>query len=801
MKKVFGSLSISNKLGVVFILLLCMMGIGGLVGLYNAKQLANITKSLYTDSFKRGETLVSIENEFLSARHEVFLHTVISDTASKYYLVSSLEEHHKKINRLLGEFNEMGPAQGQSALYGELAKNLDRYWNINTKILALSDKGDREAALSIIRTAGNESFTATLNTIKKLAAREKEYAFTTYQKSKFFASIIIIITIAFTLAAIVVAAGLWLILTRALVKPLLSLEESARKIGQGRLTHRAPVVTEDEIGNLATEFNKMAANLENYYATMEKKVEERTEELRAANEELFRKKQELEFANMELLEANTMKSQFLANVSHELRTPLNSIIGFSELLLERAFGDLNERQLQYVEFVHSSGGHLLQLINNILDLSKIEAGRMGLIMEEFPILEVVGEILGIIKPLAHQKNIQIDSKTVPASPMIRADKVKFKQILINLLSNAVKFNKDGGAIKVDWEIAQEPSGMKMERYFIFKVTDTGIGIRKDDMSKLFKEFEQIDSSFTREYGGTGLGLALTKRLVELHKGSVWVESEPGKGSTFFVKLPKGTEDLDMPVLTNTVYMPSPDETRPTVLIASESPDINRLLEIYLSGSYDVTTAQDGLELLRKAREQMPFAIIMGIALPKKDGWEALKELKASSETSKIPVIIISSIDNQDLGYTLGASDWLEKPVSKEKLMSVLGRLREKTPKKSRLRVMLAVEDYEGLKDAAGFLEAEGFTVFKAKTGDEALKVAKESNPDVIVLRMKIDGTTGPDFFRALDQASNAKKIIITHDDLPPEEKRQLGAGYRIIHQKDGLINETLLSEIKLSEAF
>jgi len=671
MKRLFNSLSISNKLAVVFLLLLFMMGVGGLVGLYNAGQLANLTRRLYSDSYKRGETLTAVENEFLSARQELFLHTITSDVASKAYLEGSIGEHKSKIDRLLNEYKALGIKSGHARLFEELHTHIELYWSIHSRIGGRT----RDEALSIIRTEGNKTFTEAINALKHLIKEERDTAFTAYQKSDFFASVIIAVTLAFTLLAIITAGGLWFALTRSIVRPILSIEESAKKIGQGDLKERVPVMTDDEIGNLAIEFNKMAVSIENYYATLEKKVEERTEALKVTNEELSTKKQELETANLELLEANRMKSQFLANVSHELRTPLNSIIGFSELLQEKAFGDLNERQHQYVEYVHSSGAHLLQLINNILDLSRIEAGRMELSSEDFSIMEVLGELLGNVRPMAHERNISLECKTVPASPKIHADRAKFKQIMTNLLSNAVKFNNDGGRVTVDWDISEEPLGMKMERFVVFRIMDTGIGIKEDDKGKLFKEFEQIDSSITREYGGTGLGLVLTKRLVELHKGSIRVESEPGKGSTFFVKLPQGTEEIDLPVMTGRVYAPQGRVKKPLVLIASESQDINHLLEIYLAGdAYEVFTASDGLDLLRKAQEQKPFAIIMGIALPKKDGWEALKELKDSPETSSIPVVVISSLDKKEMGYALGAIEYMEKPINRERLLSVLDKL-------------------------------------------------------------------------------------------------------------------------------
>ncbi|MBI5587698.1 MAG: MCP four helix bundle domain-containing protein [Deltaproteobacteria bacterium] len=804
MKKIFTTLSISNKLAAVFTLLLFMMGVGGLVGLYNAGQLANVTERLYTDSFKRGKTLSSVENEFLSARQEMFLHAIINDNASKSYLEVSIGEHKKKIDRLLADYRKMGIARGQNKVYSDLREDLAKYWEIHGHVEEISREGRRDEALSLIRMEGNKSFTDAINGLKTLIKAETDTAYTAYQESDFFAGVIIAVTIAFTILAIITAGGLWLALTRSIVRPIIAIEDSAKRIAEGDLKQRVPVVTDDEIGSLAVEFNKMAESLENYYATLEKKVDERTDELKIANEELVGKKQELELANMELQEANKMKSQFLANVSHELRTPLNSIIGFSELLQEKAFGELNERQLQYVEYVHSSGGHLLQLINNILDLSRIEAGRMQLEPEDFAITETLGEVLGIVRPLAHRKNITIDSKTVPASPKLHADKAKFKQVMLNLLSNAVKFNVEGGGVTVDWDIVEEPSGMNMERFIVFRIKDTGIGIREEDRGKLFKEFEQIDSSITREYGGTGLGLVLTKRLVALHNGEIWFESEPGKGSVFSVKLPQGTEEIDVPVYSSRIFAPSGAEKLPLVLIGSESQDINHLLEIYLDGgSYEVFTAADGVDLLRKAQEQKPFAIIMGVTLPKKDGWEALKELKANTETAGIPVILISSIDNKELGYALGAVEYMEKPINRERLLSVLARLLRREREKKQIRVLLADGDRGFADESASFLEKEGFSVLRAAPGEEAVASVHKNVPDIAIFR--IDGNKDElGYITRLREFAASKKthvIVFTGHELTAREKKLLGHDIKAVLQKEdhGVYNEALLKEIRLAE--
>ncbi len=815
MKALFDSLSISKKLAAVFLLLLFMMGTGGFIGLYNANKLAKATESLYTNSFKRLETLNAVENELLSARQAKFLHTIISDDASRSFLKSSIEEHRSKIERLLDDYRAMGIAEGKEVLYEELNYNMGSYWDTNARVETMSLAGKRDEALSIIRMEGNKAFTDTLNSIRKLIREEKYMAYASYRESDFFATLIISVTLALTVIAIVLIGVLWLALTRSIVRPILAIEESAKKIGQGDLKERVPVMTEDEIGNLAVEFNRMAGSLENYYATLEKKVFERTDELTHTNEEMLKKKQELETANMELAEASKMKSQFLANVSHELRTPLNSIIGFSELLQEKSFGDLNERQHQYVDYVHSSGQHLLQLINNILDLSKIEAGRMDLAHEDFPIMEVLGEVLGIVRPMAHKKDVKINSKTVPASPKLRADKAKFKQIMLNLLSNAIKFNSDGGAVTVGWEIAEEPHGMRMVRYLTFMISDTGIGIKDEDGEKLFKEFSQLDSSATREYGGTGLGLALTKRLVELHNGTIWFESAQGKGTTFYVKLPQGTDEIDMPVPARAAAVEAHSDRHPLVLVAGESPDINHLLEIYLSGGlYDVITAQDGAELLQKAMTLKPFAVITGVTIPKMDGWEVLKALKADVATSGIPVIIISSIDNKDLGYALGATEYMEKPVNRDALLNVLDRIRASAYPRYAAggrKLVMVCDDVSYLKDAGELLEKNGYSVFKTKADMDAFAVIRYAAPGAILISMNILGRCGADFVTRIYEVSSELDCpaVFFTPEMPDAAELELlrGDGRNranvkavLLDDKTGQMSEKMLSEVRLIES-
>lgn len=672
--KSFRSLNISNKLAVIFLVLLVMMGIGGSVGLYNGRQIAKVTDHLFMDSFQRTEILSSIEKDLLHQRQELFLHTIISEFSSKSYLEGSLGEIKNKIDRKLGEYESFG-LSGLEVYYNDLTSSLPEYWDVQTRVVALSMEGKRDLAITLIQGDGNVKFASTMNALKHLINEESNTAFSAYRTIKSFAAMIIIVTLIFTVLAIFVAGGMWFATTRSIVVPIRAIEESAKKIANGDFTQRIPVMTQDELGSLAGEFNLMAENIEEHNATLEDRVHQRTAQLEKTNFEMEKQKREIEKTNVELVHANEMKSQFLANVSHEFRTPLNSIIGFSELLKEKSFGDLNAKQREYVDYIRSSGDNLLSLINNILDISRIEVGNMELDLEEFSFTEILAETLSIIRPLAHKRNIVIQTKTSPASPIIRADRAKFKQILLNLISNAVKFNVDKGTVNVDWEIKEEPSGMVMEHVLILSVTDSGIGLKEEDLERIFKEFEQVDSSISREYDGSGLGLALTEKLVKLHKGEIWVESTLGKGSTFTVKLPQGTERIDMPVFSRSTSSGEDASVSSVLLVACESEDLNQLLSIYLAEEpYKIITIDNGFDLVDKAVSQSPFAIIMGAALSRKDGWQVMSELKKNDKTAEIPIVFLSSSDDKEMAFSSGAVAFLEKPVTRLRVITILSKL-------------------------------------------------------------------------------------------------------------------------------
>jgi diguanylate cyclase (GGDEF)-like protein len=811
--KYLRSMNISKKLGVVFLILVSMIFVGGGVGLYNATEISRVTKFIYLDSYANTTIFYNIEREFMAQRQELLMHIMVTDEGSKAFLSSTIDEHTEKIVQALDELESYDHKVDIVEEIKLFRGILPGYWDLQSRIVRLCMSGEQEAAVRLVEGVGAREFNTVLNALKKLLDAEEASSDVTFRESVKLARTITLMTFIFTVLAIIIAVAFWLILTRAIVKPILLIAESAKSMAGGDLRRRAPVLSGDEIGDLAAEFNKMAESIEEYYITLEGRVEERTDELRVANEELNFNKVKLEEKNEELSRASRMKSQFLANVSHELRTPLNSIIGFSELLQEKSFGELNEKQSQYVAFIHTSGGHLLQLINSILDLSKIEAGRMELQLEEVSLSGMLADTLGTIRPLALKRSIIVESRSTHASPIILVDKGKFKQILINLLSNAVKFNVDGGRVDVDWDIIEEFEGMDMKRFLRLSVKDTGEGISESDIQRLFREFEQLDTSVTREQGGTGLGLALTKRLVELHGGTIKVESVLGEGTKFTVLIPIPQDSVRTEVAVmaessvpakTTKSFAAEAVKNPLILIAGESANITQLLEIYLGGeNYDVVSAVNGEDLLRKAGELKPFAIVTGIALDKKDGWEVLRELKDSEETSQIPVVIVSSSNNKDLGFALGAVDYLEKPVDRERLLSTLKRMSFSRKSRGDTLNILVVDDEPHVLSLLGdILEKEGFGVFKALGGKEGIRIAVHDCPDLIILDLMMPEVSGFNVVEKLKESPVTRNIpvmIFTAKDITDEDKDKLGNDIKKIIQKAGFNKDDLLSEIRLLE--
>jgi len=380
-------------------------------------------------------------------------------------------------------------------------------------------------------------------------------------------------------------------------------------------------------------------------------------------------------------EANRAKSQFLANMSHELRTPLNAIIGFSEILHDRTFGELTPKQERYVGNILSSGRHLLQLINDILDLSKIEAGRVQLEYAAFSPLTAVRTVDNLVKALLQKKNITLEVEAGTNLPPLIADQSKFKQVLYNLISNAIKFTPEGGKVMVNLGTAGNGSLLQVD------VKDTGIGIKPEDQARIFREFEQVDNSYSRQQQGTGLGLALVRKFIEMHGGRIWVESEgEGKGTTFSFTVPfspneeptggsdKSSKTTRMATAEN---VPTASAPKAMALVVDDDAAAAELLTHHLQeGGYDVARAATGEDALVLARELKPSVITLDVELPGKSGWEVLEALKADETTRVIPVVVVSVTKERNRALELGAAEFVVKPVERQAFLQTLSDVRE-----------------------------------------------------------------------------------------------------------------------------
>jgi diguanylate cyclase (GGDEF)-like protein len=536
--------------------------------------------------------------------------------------------------------------------------------------------------------------------------------------------------------------------------------------------------------------------IEELKGNLEKKVTVRTEELEKIN-------RELEYANQ-------LKGKFIANMSHELRTPLNSIIGFSDVLLDRTFGDLSENQERYIKNIYTSGKHLLELINNLLDIAKIESGKYEMVYETFLIDDVIDEVVNTMKPLSENKFIEILTSIGDNINTITADRVKLKQILYNLLSNAIKFTPEGGMVKVALAREDHP-----EKYYLvpvpgleflrFSVQDTGIGISREDKERIFDEFEQVGSSYAQKYGGVGLGLALTRKLVELHGGMITVESTPGEGSTFTFILPVPSPVTETavlkPVEAVSLSFPWMKDEAPLILVVEDDLASVELLTLHLTqAGYKVAHAFNGQEAIEKAKALHPFAITLDVLLPKKDGWEILQELKIDKQTSDIPVIIHSIVDNRDLAFALGAADYLMKPLDKDALIGKLEELSISRGKKVLpVSVLIIESEDEVTQNFKELFESQGFLIYTAPTGKRGIELASALRPGVILLNFALPDMLGFDVIREIKENPSTKDIpifILTERDLSVDERITLVGKIERIVQKYSFDTKELIGHIK-----
>jgi diguanylate cyclase (GGDEF)-like protein/PAS domain S-box-containing protein len=534
-----------------------------------------------------------------------------------------------------------------------------------------------------------------------------------------------------------------------------------------------------------------------------KELEELTQSL---EEKVLERTRELEKINGELRRAHEVKGRFIANMSHELRTPLHSIVGFSEVLLDRTFGDINEKQQRHVTNILTSGKHLLHLVNNILDLAKIEAGRTDISHETCSLKAVTDEVFMIVKPLADRKRIELKTDISPEVSDFTADKVKFKQVLYNLLSNAIKFTLESGQVGIRTEklINRDllPWAIKGQEFLKLSVWDTGVGIRAEDKERVFDEFEQLDPSKSTE--GTGLGLSLTKKLVELHGGYIDVESDYGKGSTFNVYMPMSISEKyegERPVLPEDIAAVTDEvENAPLVLVVEDDIPTSELLSIHLAkAGYRTVHAYDGIEAIEKAKEVQPFAITLDIMLPKKNGWEVLQHLKSDSETGDIPVIIHSIIDNKELGFALGAVDYIVKPLDKTNVLSRLEHISLATKKRRYPVTVLTVTDDAGIqKHFQHILGGEGFLVHSAANSQQGINLALATNPNLAIIDLNIPGG-GFNLIKRFKENPATKMMpvfALTSSALSEDENLSITGQIERVLRKDALSSKELITHLR-----
>ncbi|HUI05474.1 MAG TPA: hybrid sensor histidine kinase/response regulator [Verrucomicrobiae bacterium] len=492
---------------------------------------------------------------------------------------------------------------------------------------------------------------------------------------------------------------------------------------------------------------------------------------------------------------NRLKAEFLANCSHELRTPIHAIIGYAELLLDSVYGPMTDEQEQTVRFIHESAQDLLDLVNNLLDLSRIESGRADLVLHSFDLRDLISELIGQLKPIADGKHVELTSSVLVNQPLIRTDRGKLKQILINLVGNAIKFTDRGGVTIAVSVVSQPGAGGRANPRFAIDVRDTGVGIPPDQLDRVFEKFYQVDGSAHRAHEGTGLGLYITKQLVDMLGGDIAIQSTPGQGTTATVSLPQNYEEIEgihrlrshIAAAGNTARGPDGDGQR-VVLVVSERPDIARILADGLgSHEYDVRTAGDAERAVTLACKLQPLVILLDAQDSSSDLWSTFQELKIKPETKNIPTIFLSNSSAHGLGMPLAVA----APLSpRDVLRSV--RAATSAGKKN----ILIVDDEESFRDVLKCaLKDEGYHLAEATTGTEAIAKLEEGKPDLLLLDLNLPELDGWGVIRYITQQEKLKDmqvLVITGVMLDEHESATIQTHqYAFINKEDFKVNRVV----------
>ncbi|GEM_PF-457642 len=570
--------------------------------------------------------------------------------------------------------------------------------------------------------------------------------------------------------AIIIALVIVIGISKRIVRPIENLTATVKQIQAGQRQVQVEVIGQDELALLAKGFNAML------------------EAIRTSEEALQQAKQESESANL-------AKSRFLASMSHELRTPLNAIIGYGEMLQEEV-ADIGSSSLSGdIAKIHQAGKHLLSFINDILDISKIEAGKMELYIETFSLPHMINDIIQTIKPLLVKNNHELEVQLSPNLGEMQADLTKIRQIILNLLSNASKFNVDRKVIYLEVLRETETNG---NDWILFKVCDNGIGMTPEQKQCVLEIFTQANASTTRKYGGLGLGLAITKYFIQMMGGEIKVDSAEDASNVFTVRLPAKVSTM---VNQSIIINPSDDsslEDGSMVLAIDDDPAVRSLLKRFLTKlGYQVELAESGEEGLRMVKNFLPDIIILDVMMPRMDGWEVLTHLRADHKLANTPIIILSMIEDKNMGYSLGASDYLIKPISREQLSAVLRKYRISLNEENRL-IMVVDDDAVTLNMVGRMLRKEGWRVSKADNARKALSYLQKKSPDIILSDLEMPEIDGFEFVGKLHKNYPTVPIIVlTAEDLTVDDRLRLKACHVVtIFQKGVYTREELVNEIR-----
>jgi len=591
--------------------------------------------------------------------------------------------------------------------------------------------------------------------------------------------------VVYTIIAILIGTLFALFMAKGITSGLHQLVVVASSIREGTKT-RVKLEREDELGQLANDFNLMLDEIDRQNRSrlmLEQEVRAQRDQLEVQVRE---RTSQLEVARDEALRATAAKSEFLASMSHELRTPLNSIIGFTGIVRDGEAGDINDEQKNQLSMVYNSAKHLLGLINDILDLSKVEAGKHEIVKGMFSLPEMLNEVKEMIQPLVDEKGLSLQVQSTNIDEQLYADQVKLRQIIVNLLGNAVKFTY-AGTISLRCEIVDD--------VLTISVIDTGIGIDSAGQLKIFQPFSQVDGGDTRLQEGTGLGLAICKRFIDLMGGKLTLESVAGEGSTFTVtlpiELPKSISKHKQQKRHSAVL----ESNNSLVMVVDDQHDAQELLKRYLRAEgYDVIVCSNGNEAVELARTHKPFAITLDIMMPKLNGWDTLSMLKGDEETLNIPVIIISILDEANLGISLGAVDYLQKPVESKDLVRSLNNLRETGDN------VLIVEDHdEDAELLRKILEPMNYDIRHASDGATALTEVKKKCPDIVLLDLMMPGMSGFEVIRRIRGGDypecDVQIIVISAKTLTEAEGDYLNKNVEQVMVKGQFSRKEVLSEV------